>query len=108
MVTTRLPARPLARRVAAVVLLVVAVRLVVGVWPAALVGAAVALVVLVRALAALDRATTTRPAPARARQLGPRGSGQLARLDGQHVTFARGLAGLSAWYLAECEAEAQR
>lgn len=109
---TNLPAT--ARRLTAVVLLVVAVRLVVGVWPAAVLGAAVALVVLVRALAALDHATTcpapALPVPARALPVerGPRGPGQLARLDGQHVAFARGLAGLADWYLTECETETNR
>jgi hypothetical protein len=30
------------------------------------------------------------------------------RLDGRHLEFARGLAGLAAWYLDECEREVER
>lgn len=107
MVTTPLPFDR-ARRLAAVVLIVIAVRLMLGVWPAALAGAVVALVVLVRALGALDRHTTRpRPAPAPVVPVGHRPT-PLPQLDGQHLTFARGLAGLADWYLTECEREAQR
>ncbi|HEX6238656.1 MAG TPA: hypothetical protein VFZ68_15750 [Acidimicrobiales bacterium] len=99
---------PRVRRVVGLVLVVVAVRSVAGVWPAALVGAVVVTLGLLVAWAAVERRVTER---ARARppvveiERGPRDPG---RLDGEHVAFAQGLAGLAAWYLAECEREAQR
>jgi hypothetical protein len=94
------------RRLVGLVLVVVTVRAVAGVWPAALLGAVAVTVGLLVAWAAVERRVTER---VRARppvvERGPRGPG---RLDGEHVAFARGLAGLAAWYLAECEREAQR
>ena len=96
------------RPVVAVPMLVLAVRVVLGVWPAAVVGAIVATVALVVALGACDR----RRVSERARQVergrgvgvvevGPRAGSR----DGGHVEFARGLAGLADWYLNECERE---
>ena len=93
------------RRVVGLVLVVIAVRSVAGVWPAALLGAVVVTAGLLVAWAAVERRVSER---VRARppvvvvERGPRGPG---RLDGEagHVAFARGLAGLAAWYLAECE-----
>jgi hypothetical protein len=41
-----------------------------------------------------------RARPVVVHERGPRDPGHL---DGEHVAFARGLAGLAAWYLAECE-----
>ena len=66
-----------------------------------LLGAVAVTVGLLLAWAAVERRVTDR---VRARpgvvERGPRGPG---RLDGDHVAFARGLAGLAGWYLAECE-----
>ena len=95
------------RRVVGLVLVVAVVRASAGVWAAALVGAVVLTVGLLVAGAAVERRVTER---VRARppvlvERGPRGPG---RLDGEHLAFARGLAGLAGWYLAECEREAQR
>ena len=93
----------LVRRVIGLVLVVVTVRAWAGLWAAALVGAVVVTVGLVAGWAAVERRMSER---VRARppvvvvERGPRGPG---RLDGEHVAFARGLAGLAAWYLAECE-----
>jgi hypothetical protein len=91
------------RRVVGLVLVVMAVRAGAGVWAAALVGAVVVTVGLVAGWAAVERRmgerVRARP-PVRVVERGPRGRG---RLDGEHVAFARGLAGLAAWYLAECE-----
>ncbi|HSI93365.1 MAG TPA: hypothetical protein VK925_07675 [Jiangellaceae bacterium] len=100
--------RPLVRRVIGLVLVVAMVRAWAGVWAAALVGAVVVTVGLLAGWAAVERRMSDR---VRARppvvvvERGHRGPG---RLDGEHVAFARGLAGLAAWYLAECEREAQR
>ena len=95
------------RRVVGLVLVVVTIRSVAGVWPAALLGAVVVTVGLLVAWAAVERRVTerVRARPAVVVECGPRGPG---RLDGEHVAFARGLAGLAGWYLAECEREAQR
>ena len=93
------------RRVVGLVLVVVTVRSVAGVWPAALLGAVVLTVGLLAGWAAVERRMTER---ARARppvvvvERGPRGAGRLDAGPG-HVAFARGLAGLAGWYLAECE-----
>ena len=100
-----------AGRLVGPVVIVVAARMWLGVWPAAVLGAAVLTVGLVVGWAAMER-----QAPAVRRELGrpvvivdvPPARG---RVEGQagHVAFARGLAGLSAWYLAECERqESQR
>ena len=98
--------RRVVRRVVGLVLVVVTVRSVAGVWPAAVLGAVVVTVGLLVAWAAVERPVTERlRARAVVVERGPRGP---ARLDGEHVAFARGLAGLAAWYLAECEQEAQR
>jgi hypothetical protein len=100
--------RPLVRRVIGLVLVVAVVRASAGVWAAAVLGAVAVTVGLLVAWAAVERRMTER---ARARppvvvvERGPRGPG---RLDGEHVAFARGLAGVAAWYLAECEREAKR
>jgi hypothetical protein len=98
---------PRVRRVVGLVLVVATVRAVAGVWPAALLGAVVLTVGLLVAWAALERRVTdrVRARPPVVVERGHRGPG---RLDGEHVAFARGLAGLAAWYLAECEREAQR
>jgi hypothetical protein len=86
------------------VVIVVAARAWLGVWPAAVLGAAVLTAGLVVGLAAIER-----------QEIAPRRDGgpvvlvgepgRRGHLEGQasHVAFARGLAGLSAWYLAECE-----
>jgi hypothetical protein len=97
--------RPLVRRLVGLVLVVVTVRSVAGVWPAALLGAVVLTVGLLVAWAAVERRVTEW---VRARPVAVRGPRAPGRLDGEHVAFARGLAGLTAWYLAECEREAQR
>jgi hypothetical protein len=93
------------RRVVGLVLVVVTVRSVAGVWPAALLGAVVVTVGLLVAWAAVERRVSERVRARPVVEREPRGPG---RLDGEHVAFARGLAGLAAWYLAECEREAQR
>jgi hypothetical protein len=93
------------RRVVGLVLVVIAVRSVAGVWPAALLGAVVVTAGLLVAWAAVERRVTERVRARPVVERGPRGPG---RLDGEHVAFARGLAGLAAWYLTECEREAQR
>ncbi|HEX6235987.1 MAG TPA: hypothetical protein VFZ68_02270 [Acidimicrobiales bacterium] len=95
------------RPVVAVPVLVLAVRLVLGVWPAALAGAVAGTVGLLFGLAAWDRRVRPRPVGPRVEvvevvQVGPRAGG------GVHVEFARGLAGLADWYLSECERETQR
>jgi hypothetical protein len=90
------------RRVVGPVLVIVTVRAWAGVWPAALLGATVATVGLLVAWAAVERRVTER---VRARppvvvvERGPR----RVEHEAGHVAFARGLAGLAAWYLAECE-----
>ena len=95
------------RPVVAVPALVLVVRLVLGVWPAALAGAVAATVGLLVGLAAWDgRARMVGRGP-RAEvvevvQAGPRAGG------GVHVEVARGLAGLADWYLSECDRETQR
>jgi hypothetical protein len=38
----------------------------------------------------------------------PRQTGQDGGLQGRHLEFARGLAGVAEWYLAECEREVQQ
>ena len=107
------------RRVVALVLVVVAVRYTVGVWPAAVLGGVALTAELVGLLAAIDPRTTDRratqrrptvPVPARppVGERGPRAAGVLPGLDGRHVEFARSLAGVADWYLTECEREAQR
>jgi len=90
------------RRLVGLVVVVVTVRVWAGVWPAALLGAVVVTVRLLVAWAAVERRVTerVRARPPVVVERGPRGPG---RLDGEHVAFARGLAGLAAWYLAECE-----
>jgi hypothetical protein len=98
-------------RLVGLVVIVVAARVWLGVWPAAVLGAAVSTVGLVVGWAAIERQT-----PAARRELGRPvvlvdGTAARGRVEGQagHVAFARGLAGLSAWYLAECERqESQR
>jgi hypothetical protein len=95
--------RPLVRRVIGLVLVVAVVRVWAGVWAAAVVGAVVVTVGLVAGWAAVERRMSDRDRarpPVVVVERGPRGPG---RLDGEHVAFARGLAGLAAWYLAECE-----
>jgi hypothetical protein len=102
-VVVRVGRRPVVRRLVGLVLVVVTVRSVAGVWAAALLGAVALTVGLLAGWAAVERRMTER---ARARppvvvvERGPRGPG---RLDGEHLAFARGLAGLAGWYLAECE-----
>ena len=91
------------------VALVCLVRAWVGVWPAAVLGATAVTVGMLSGWAALDRRLFT-PHPPRARPVvvaGPRGPRPLDG-DGGHVAFARGLAGLAGWYLAECERQETR
>jgi hypothetical protein len=99
--------RSVVRRVMGLVLVVVLVRAWAGVWPAALVGAVVVTVGLLAGWAAVERRMSER-VRARPRvvvdERGPRGPGRPDAGVG-HVAFARGLAGLAAWYLAECEGQ---
>lgn len=97
------------RPVVAVPVLVLMVRVLLGVWPAALAGAVAATVGLLFGLAALDR--RARPVGRGSRvevvevvQAGPRPRSG----GGVHVEFARGLSGLADWYLSECERETTR
>jgi hypothetical protein len=103
----RAGARRSVRRVVGLVLVVVVVRAWAGVWPAALVGAVVVTVGLLAGWAAVERRMSER-VRARPRvvvdERGPRGPGRPDAGVG-HVAFARGLAGLAAWYLAECEGQ---
>jgi hypothetical protein len=91
------------RRVVGLALVVVTVRVLAGVWAAAVLGAVVVMVGLLAGWASVERRVTER---VRARPVvvdgGPRGPGAPDAGAG-HVAFARGLAGLAAWYLAECE-----
>jgi hypothetical protein len=99
---------PLVRRIVGLVLVVTVVRAWAGVWTAALLGAVGVTVGLIAGWAAVERRMSERlraRPPVVVVERGPRGPG---RLEGEHVTFARGLVGLAAWYLAECEQEAQR
>jgi hypothetical protein len=96
------------RPVVMVPVLVLVVRVVLGVWPAALAGAVAATVGLLSGLAAWDRR-------ARPRSVGPRVEVvEVIRArpgpagGGVHVEFARGLSGLADWYLSECERETRR
>ena len=104
-VVVRVGCRRSLRRLVGLVLVVVTVRSVAGVWPAALLGAVALTVGLLAGWAAVERRMTER---VRARppvvvvERGPRGPGRLDAGPG-HVAFARGLAGLAGWYLAECE-----
>jgi hypothetical protein len=104
-VVVRVGRRPVVRRLVGLVLVVVTVRSVAGVWAAALLGAVALTVGLLAGWAAVERRMTER---ARARppvvvvERGPRGPGRLDAGPG-HVAFARGLAGVAGWYLAECE-----
>ena len=98
------------RRVIGLVLVVAVVRVWAGVWAAALVGAVVVTVGLLAGWAAVERRMNERlraRPPVVVVERRPRGPGRLDAGVG-HVAFARGLAGLAAWYLAECEQEAQR
>ena len=101
------------RPLVAVPVLVLVVRVLLGVWPAAVAGAVAGTVGLLVGLAAWDR----RPVAGRARPVerGPRvevveviQSRRGPVGGGVHVEFARGLAGLADWYLSECERETQR
>jgi hypothetical protein len=95
--------RPVGRRVVGLVFVVAVVRVWAGVWAAALVGAVVVTVGLLAGWAAVERRMSERlraPVPALNHHHGRAGPGGL---DGEHVAFARGLAGLAAWYLAERE-----
>ena len=102
-VVVRVGTRRSLRRVVGLVLIVVTVRVLAGVWPAALFGAVVVTVGLLAGWAAVERRISERlraRPPVVVVERGPRGPG---RLDGEHVAFARGLAGLATWYLAECQ-----
>jgi hypothetical protein len=94
------------------VAVVLTIRVVVGVWPAALVGAVMVTAGVVAALAAIDpRPTERRSAvqvPVRHVDVTPRQTGQDGGLQSRHLEFARGLAGVAEWYLAECEREVQQ
>jgi hypothetical protein len=100
------------RRVVGVVTVVLMVRVVVGVWPAALVGGAMVTACAAAALAAIDPRPTDRRSivriPARPADATACGPGPVRGLEGRHLEFARGLAGVAEWYLAECEREVQR
>jgi hypothetical protein len=91
-------------RVVGLVLVVVSVRAWAGVWAAAVLGAVVVTVGLLAGWAAVERRITeqARARPPVVVKRGPRGPGRLDAEPG-HVAFARGLAGLAGWYLAECE-----
>jgi hypothetical protein len=82
---------------AAVVGLLVGLRLVAGVWITATVIAGLVTVGLVAGLAAVERRVFARR-PAAPLVAGPRG-------PGRHTEFARALAAVAAAYLAECEAD---
>lgn len=103
------------RPVVAVPVLVLAVRVLLGPWPAALVGAIAGTVGLLLGLAAWDR--RARPVAGRSRPVGRGPRVEVVEVvrarpgpagGGVHVEFARGLAGLADWYLSECERETQR
>jgi hypothetical protein len=102
--------RPVLRRVLVGLLAVMAVRAWLGVWPAALLAGALGTAAFMAALAALDRRPPARHVPVShpvpVTRATPRDTAK--RLDGRHLEFARGLAGLAAWYLDECEREAER
>jgi hypothetical protein len=93
----RRAARRLVQVVVAVAAGVVALRLLLGVWPAAVMLAAVVLVWFVAGLATLE-ARVFCHRPAYRRQV-PVPSAQL----GDHVAFARALTAVAEAYLAECE-----
>jgi hypothetical protein len=93
----RRAARRLVQVVVAVAAGVVALRLLLGVWPAAVMLAAVVLVWFVAGLATLE-ARVFGDRPVDRRRL-PMPSAQ----PGDHVAFARALTEVSAAYLAECE-----
>jgi hypothetical protein len=103
--------RPVRRNYGPVAVLLT-IRVVVGVWPAALVGAVMMTAGVVAALAAIDpRPTKRRSAvqvPVRHADATPRQRGQDGGPLGRHLEFARGLAGVAEWYLAECEREVQQ
>jgi hypothetical protein len=82
---------------------VLVVRVVLGVWPAALAGGVATTVGVLYGLAAWDRRARPVASGPRAEvvEVGP-------RAGGVHVEFARGLSGLADWYLSECEREKQR
>jgi hypothetical protein len=84
-------------QVAAVAAGVVALRLLLGVWPAAVILATVVLIWFVAGLATLE-ARVFCHRPAHRRQV-PAPSAQL----GDHVAFARALTAVARAYLAECE-----
>jgi hypothetical protein len=100
----RVGRRPVVRRVIGLVLIVTAARALAGVWAAAVLGAVVLTAWLLAGWAAVERRVTARvrARPVVVVERGPRGPGRLDA-EGGHVAFARGLAGLAAWYLAECE-----
>ena len=82
---------------AAVVGLLVGLRLVAGVWITATVTGGLVTVGLVAGLAAVERRVFARR-PATPLVAGP-------RRPGRHTEFARALAAVAAAYLAECEAD---
>jgi hypothetical protein len=98
--------RRLVRRLVGLVLVVVTVRAWAGVWAAALLGAVVLTVGLLVGWAAVERRVTerVRARPPVVVERGPR----RVEVEAGHVAFARGLAGLADWYLAECEREVPR
>jgi hypothetical protein len=100
----RTGARRSVRRAVGLVLIVVTVRVLAGVWAAAVLGAVVVMVGLLTGWAAVERRVTdrVRARPVVVDERGPRGPGRLD-VGAGHAAFARGLAGLAAWYLAECE-----
>ena len=101
-VMARVGARRSLRRVVGLVLVVVTVRVLGGVWAAAVLGAVVVMVGLLTGWAAVERRVTERVRARPVVERGPRGPGRPDAGAG-HVAFAWGLAGLAAWYLAECE-----
>jgi hypothetical protein len=94
------------------VAVVLTIRGVVGVWPAALAGAVMVTAGVMAALAAIDSRPTEQRSPVhvpvRPAAATPRQTGQDGGLQGRHLEFARGLAGVAEWYLAECEREVQQ
>jgi hypothetical protein len=90
--------RPVVRRVVGLVLVVAVVRAWAGVWAAAVLGAVMVTGALLAGWAAVARRMTER-----ARTRPPAVVVEPLDAGPGHVAFARGLAGLAGWYLAECE-----
>jgi hypothetical protein len=96
------------RPVVAVPVLVLMVRVLLGVWPAAVAGAVAGTVGLLFGLAAWDRRARPRPVGPRVEVVEVVRARRGRAGGGVHVEFARGLSGLADWYLSECERETGR